>query len=138
MPLDLLSDAPWLIWAAGALLVLLAAVALRPRHAARDARRMFSAAEREAGFARAGNQCEFTRWVFFRCTRTAAHGDHFIPWSKGGATSMRNFVAACGTCNTSKGAAMPSTMARALMAARRRRYFPLNVPRDAGEWCAQR
>lgn len=131
------SDAlSWLpLVAIAGIIILLAVVALRSASRdARDPRRMFTAQERAAGFARAGNQCEFARWVFFRCTRTAAHGDHFIPWSKGGATSMTNFVAACVTCNTTKGAHMPSRLDRNLMAARRRRYFPATVPREAGEW----
>lgn len=126
---------------AGAIIVvvLLAAVragsaAAQRAHTARDARRMFTAQERAAGFARANNQCEFARWVIFRCTRTASHGDHFIPWSQGGATSMANFVAACPTCNTTKGAHMPRRIDRVLMASRRRSYFPVSVPRAAGEW----
>lgn len=102
--------------------------------AATDPRRMFSADERRRGFERASQQCEFARWVVFRCTRTAIHGDHFLPWSRGGATSMANFVAACGTCNVTKGAHIPSRAARALMAARRRRYFPAGIPNTAGEW----
>ncbi|MFJ4171670.1 HNH endonuclease [Paenarthrobacter sp. NPDC089714] len=35
------------------------------------------------------------------------YGDHFYPWSKGGSTSLRNFVAACGHCNRSKGRPHP-------------------------------
>lgn len=132
---DLFADVLWPVWVAVVIVVLLAARLAARGSGARDPRRMFSTAERTVGFARAGNQCEFARWVFFRCTRTATHGDHFIPWSKGGATSMRNFVAACPTCNTTKGAVMPSRAARSLMAGRRRRYFPVGVPREAGEWC---
>lgn len=123
----------WLVAGAIAFGIVVVASAAHRRPSERDPRRMFNAKERTAGFQRAQNQCEFARWVFFRCTRTASHGDHFIPWTKGGATSMRNFVASCPTCNTTKGAAMPSASAQRLMAARRTRYFPSGIPRDAGE-----
>lgn len=137
--MDITASPSPLWWALVAIVVIaIIFTAARKRSAARDPRRMFTTNERVAGFARAGNQCEFSRWVFFRCTRTASHGDHFIPWSRGGATTMRNFVAACATCNTTKGAAMPSRLARALMAARRAAYFPAGIPRDAGDWCAAR
>lgn len=99
----------------------------------RDPRRMFTADERRMGFQRAGNQCEYARWWVWRCTRTAEHGDHFVPWSKGGATSMQNFVAACPRCNTSKGARMPSALDRGVIRARRRQYFPAGLILDAGE-----
>lgn len=135
MPTDLMTNVPIWFWAALCASVALTAAATRgARRTIRDPRRAFNETERMAGFLRAGAQCEFARWVFFRCTRTASHGDHFIPWSKGGATSMRNFVAACATCNMTKGAVMPSRLSRTLMAARRCRYFPSGIPRDAGEW----
>lgn len=101
---------------------------------ARDPRRMFTAHERAAAFTLAGSQCEYDRWLLWRCTRTAEHGDHFFPWSKGGATSMRNQVAACPRCNLSKGARMPSAWQRARISARRRRYYPAAGDVTVGEW----
>lgn len=99
----------------------------------RDPQRMYTTEQRELGFERAGRQCEYARWHLFRCTRTAQHGDHFIPWSKGGATTLANFVASCPRCNTSKGAKMPTVFDRLMLEARRRRYFPQATPRSAGE-----
>lgn len=135
MGMEFIEHVPWLVWPALALVVMVAlARAGAGRQKRTDPRRMFSADERRAGFERAGNQCEFARWMFFRCTRTASHGDHYFPWSKGGATSMLNYVAACARCNTSKGARMPTALDRALLRARRARYFPAHIPRDVGEW----
>lgn len=102
--------------------------------AAKDTRRMYTSPERQQGFARSGGQCEYDRWLLFRCTRTAEHGDHFYPWSKGGATSMQNFVAACVRCNLVKSAHMPSPLMRARIQARRARYFPAGTPTTVGEW----
>lgn len=132
---DLAAELPWVATAITVGLVFgMVAVRRRMVHGApRDPRRVFSGAERALGFSRAGNQCEFARWVVFRCSRTAAHGDHFIPWSKGGATSMRNFVAACPACNLAKSAHTPGRLAAALVSSRRRRYFPEGVPRAVGE-----
>jgi hypothetical protein len=99
----------------------------------RDTRRAFTNSERMMGFERANKQCEYTRWVFFRCTRTATHGDHYIPWSKGGATNMANFAASCARCNLRKSAHIPSVLSRTLLAARRAKYFPVGIPRSAGQ-----
>ncbi|WP_354513017.1 HNH endonuclease signature motif containing protein [Paenarthrobacter sp. 4246] len=57
---------------------------------------------------RAKGRCELESRYGKRCTQAAEHGDHFYPWSRGGATSLRNFVAACSQCNRRKGARIPS------------------------------
>ncbi|WP_429387806.1 HNH endonuclease [Paenarthrobacter sp. TE4293] len=57
---------------------------------------------------RARGRCELESAYGRRCAQAAEHGDHFYPWSKGGATSLRNFVAACSQCNRRKGARIPS------------------------------
>lgn len=103
-----------------------------------DPQRMFSANQRRDGFARATDRCEMDGMLWFRCRGTAQHGDHFFPWSKGGATSMQNFVAACAHCNTSKGAKQPSRALRRRISRRRRGYFPAGLTRDAGEWFGDR
>lgn len=132
---------PIIAAAAFGIITIFAAVKLLPVFAAtgriRDPKRAYSAEDRQQGFARAGQQCEYDRWIFFRCTRTAQHGDHFYPWSKGGATSMRNFVAACPRCNCSKGAKLPSPFTRMRIQNRRRDYFPRGVPVDAGQWAVR-
>ncbi|MFC4225488.1 HNH endonuclease [Lysinibacter cavernae] len=69
-----------------------------------------------------------------RCTRTAQHGDHFFPWTKGGATSMRNYVAACAKCNLSKSSKTPTRLEKFRIEHRRRKYFGNAVDRTVGEW----
>ena len=100
----------------------------------KDPTRAFSADQRRAGFRRASDQCEFSTPWLTRCVRTSSHADHFFPHAKGGASTMRNLVAACPTHNLSKGAKLPSRFERALIQARRRRYFPQHADRTAGEW----
>ena len=60
----------------------------------RDPVRRFSRQQRREGMARAAGQCEMEAGFGRRCSRPAEHGDHFFPWSKGGSTSLENFVAA--------------------------------------------
>lgn len=98
----------------------------------KDAKRMYTKPERMAGFARARNRCEMEGFLWFRCNSKAEHGDHHYPWSRGGSTTMENFVAACGKCNMSKGAKIPTWFATWRMANRRRGYFPKGVPVKAG------
>lgn len=100
-------------------------VALIPKPVQKDPIRMFTPEQRRSGFALSGNQCEFEGLFFFsRCRRDAEHGDHWYPWSRGGPTSMENFVAACARCNTSKGAKVPTFWQTQRLAARRRKYYP--------------
>lgn len=73
----------------------------------RDPVRRFTRQQRREGMARADGRCEFGVGSR-RCSRPAEHGDHFYPWSKGGSTTLQNFVAACSRCNRSKGARIPS------------------------------
>ena len=89
----------------GLFLVVLTIVAAVIR--ARDIKRRdpvlrFSRQQRREGMARAGGQCEMESGLRQRCPRPAEHGDHFYPWSKGGSTSLQNFVAACARCNRTK------------------------------------
>ncbi|WP_320537716.1 HNH endonuclease signature motif containing protein [Pseudarthrobacter sp. IC2-21] len=74
----------------------------------RDPVRRFTRQQRRDGMARAAGLCEMEAGFRGRCSRPAEHGDHFYPWSKGGSTSLRNFVAACARCNRAKGARIPS------------------------------
>jgi 5-methylcytosine-specific restriction endonuclease McrA len=120
--------------AAALVLLLVVATAIRSRTGTLDPVRMYSSQQRIEGFARAGNRCELDGWLpGLRCRRPAQHGDHHHPWSKGGATSMNNFVAACATCNMSKSNRMPAFWQGWLIARRRRRYFPAGVRRRPGE-----
>ncbi|MFP3459761.1 HNH endonuclease signature motif containing protein [Arthrobacter globiformis] len=88
----------------------------------RDPVRRFTRQERREGMARAGGQCEMEAGFSRRCSRPAEHGDHFYPWSKGGSTSLQNFVAACSRCNRAKGARIPSPAQQARLERRRMAY----------------
>ncbi len=119
------------------LILLLIIVSQAKRHQKRpqDPQRVFTNSQRQDGFARAGGRCEFPSWLpWLRCRRTASHADHYLPWSRGGASSMQNFVAACPQCNLRKGARLPSRFARHQIERRRRRYFPPGTPPAAGAW----
>jgi 5-methylcytosine-specific restriction endonuclease McrA len=95
--------------------------------------RIYTNEQKDEGHARAGRQCEFSVGLR-RCPQQSAHADHFYPFSRGGATSMKNFVAACEFHNLSKGAKMPSASEKATIENRRRRYFPSGVSTEVGEW----
>ncbi len=88
----------------------------------RDSVRRFSRQQRRDGMARAAGLCEMEAGFRRRCSRSAEHGDHFYPWSKGGSTSLQNFVAACARCNRAKGARIPSPGQQERIERRRRDY----------------
>jgi 5-methylcytosine-specific restriction endonuclease McrA len=99
----------------------------------RDPVRRFSGQQRREGMARAGGQCEMEAAFRRRCSRPAEHGDHFYPWSKGGSTSLQNFVAACARCNRAKGAGIPSPGQQERMERRRRDYLAPESSLSVGE-----
>jgi len=99
----------------------------------RDPVRRFSRQQRREGMARAGGQCEMEAGFRRRCSRPAEHGDHFYPWSRGGATSLQNFVAACSRCNRAKGARIPSPAQQERLERRRRAYVTLDDAVTVGE-----
>ncbi|WP_461189380.1 HNH endonuclease [Arthrobacter sp. Z4-13] len=99
----------------------------------RDPVRRFTRQQRGEGMARAGNQCELESEFGRRCGRPAEHGDHFYPWSKGGSTSLQNFVAACARCNRAKRARVPSPGQQQRMERRRRDYLPPSSSVSVGE-----
>ncbi|WP_082566735.1 HNH endonuclease [Arthrobacter sp. Soil764] len=99
----------------------------------RDPVRRFSRQQRREGMARAGGLCELEAGFGRRCGRPAEHGDHFYPWSKGGSTSLQNFVAACARCNRAKRANIPSPGQQQRMERRRRDYLPPSSSFRVGE-----
>jgi hypothetical protein len=99
----------------------------------RDPVRRFTRQQRREGMVRAGGVCEMEAGFGRRCSRAAEHGDHFYPWSKGGSTSLQNFVAACSRCNRAKGARIPSPGQQIRLERRRRAYVPLDDAVAAGE-----
>lgn len=118
-------------------IILIAVLTKRLRQGAgtaKDPVRLYTTQERRQRFSQAGNRCEMDGWIFFlRCSRPAEHGDHFLPWAKGGATSQKNFVSACAKCNRRKGAKLPSWGAGQRIAWRRRKYFPKHSDRAPGQ-----
>lgn len=99
----------------------------------RDPVRRFSRQQRREGMSRAEGQCEMEAGFRRRCSRPAEHGDHFYPWSKGGSTSLQNFVAACSRCNRAKGAHIPSPGQQERLERRRRTYVTLEDAVAVGE-----
>lgn len=99
----------------------------------RDPARRFTRQQRREGMARGGGQCEMEAGFGRRCARPAEHGDHFYPWSKGGSTSLQNFVAACARCNRAKRARIPSPGQQARLERRRRDYFTPGASVSVGE-----
>ena len=99
----------------------------------RDPVRRFTRQQRREGMARAGGLCELEAGFGRRCGRPAEHGDHFYPWSKGGSTSLQNFVAACARCNRAKRARVPSPGQQRRMERRRREYPPPSSSVSVGE-----
>ena len=99
----------------------------------RDPVRRFTRQQRRDGMARADGQCEMEVGFRRRCSRPAEHGDHFYPWSKGGSTSLQNFVAACARCNRAKSARIPSPGQQERMERRRREYVRLEGSVSVGE-----
>lgn len=89
--------------------------------------------QRREGMARTGGECEMEAGFRRRCSRPAEHGDHFYPWSKGGSTSLLNFVAACSRCNRAKGARIPSPDQQERLERRRRAYVTPDAPVSVGE-----
>ncbi|MFJ6077059.1 HNH endonuclease [Pseudarthrobacter sp. NPDC092419] len=99
----------------------------------RDPVRRFTRQQRREGMSRAGGLCELESGFGRRCARPAEHGDHFYPWSKGGSTSLQNFVAACARCNRSKRAGIPSPAQQRRLERRRRDYLPSSSSVSVGE-----
>ena len=106
---------------------------LRFRHPATDPRRAFTTAQRTEAFSRASGRCEYPTVLLLRCRRPAEHADHLHPWSRGGATTLLNCVAACERCNLKKSAKVLPRWRVRLVERRRKGYFPPGAPVDAGE-----
>ncbi|WP_461163576.1 HNH endonuclease [Arthrobacter sp. R4-81] len=99
----------------------------------RDPVRRFTGQQRRQGMARADGLCEMEAGFRRRCSRPAEHGDHFYPWSKGGSTSLQNFIAACARCNRTKGARIPSPGQQERLERRRREYVAFEGVVSVGE-----
>lgn len=117
-----------------AVVLITAAVVINSRDVRRrDPARRFTRQQRREGMARGGGQCEMEVGSGRRCARPSEHGDHFYPWSKGGSTSLQNFVAACAKCNRARRARIPSPGQQARLERRRRDYFTPGASVSVGE-----
>jgi superfamily II DNA or RNA helicase len=74
-----------------------------------DPRRTFSRAEVWRSLQLQGSICNHCRRAI---PFDLMHGDHVIPWIKGGPTTMENLQALCGSCNLRKGSS-PQEVAQA-------------------------
>ncbi len=96
----------------------------------KDPQRNFTQSQRVEGFARARNQCEHFNIFGRRCTNAPTHGDHHHPHSKGGATTLSNFVALCARHNLAKSSHVPGHFATRRLERRRQTYFPRDARVD--------
>lgn len=131
---------PVLLGFAAVLVVLVAVIRLVRAHRpiTQDPQRMYTPEQRKEGFSYAGGQCEYTGFLLTRCRKPAEHADHLYPWSKGGATSLANMVAACSHCNLSKGAKILPPWRVRLLVRRRKRYYPAGVKTAVGQMYTER
>ncbi|WP_263120717.1 HNH endonuclease domain-containing protein [Cellulomonas sp. RIT-PI-Y] len=137
LPLESLPERlGWPVVAGLIVIALVASVVRKVRMLARrDPVRWFDTSQRAAGRSLAGGRCEYSARVtpWRRCRARADQADHFYPWSRGGATSMSNQVAACRWHNQTKGARWPSPLLAWVIARRRRGYFPAGRARRPGQ-----
>lgn len=105
--------------------------AVRGRYTRRDPVRAFTAVDVAAARGLAGQRCEFTA-MFGRCRRPGAHADHWVPWTRGGASALANLVWACARHNLRKGAKPPGVFATWRVHRRRLRYYPPGQPTRPG------
>ena len=82
-------------------------------------------------------RCE-SKNIIFRCTHTGKdlQGDHWYPYARGGATSIKNLVMLCPKCNRSKSDKIPSHLQTFALRMRRRYHkeYETNIPLEVGEW----
>ena len=102
------------------------AAMIRERYSPKDPVRSFSSSQIAAASMRAGGRCEFST-TFGRCRSVGAHADHWVPHTRGGASTDDNLVWGCARHNLRKSSRMPTRMATWRIARRRRRYFPSGV-----------
>lgn len=98
-----------------------------------DPDRWFSRAILREGHVRAGHRCEYsdTR-TGERCMNRSSEGDHFFPYSKGGASTQQNMVSSCRWHNQWKRARILHDELP-VIEERRRSYFPAGVSVRVGE-----
>lgn len=95
----------------------------------RDPLRAFSLQDKATVSAWCGGRCEHKPLLLPRCRAGGTAGDHLIPHSKGGPTTLENLQMLCPRHNLRKSNKMPSRLYLYRLAARRRGYFPAGQPR---------
>lgn len=128
----LVEDRAWVVLVSGvwgywpALIVvgglIVAVLMFRSEHIPRDLQRTFTTDQKAAASDRCGHQCEHKPMFWRRCREVPTHGDHIVPWSRGGRTDTANLQMLCQRHNLRKGALMPSRFYRWRLARRRRNY----------------
>jgi len=112
----------------------------RPDHR-RDIKRVYSSKEKQLASKLCNNRCEGTR-VFGRCNYRGKNlqGDHWYPYSRGGATTVKNLVMLCPKCNQSKSNKIPSRFQTIALRLRRRLNYDYleQVNTSVGEWLPYR
>lgn len=95
----------------------------------RDPLRVFSAQDKASVSAWCGGRCEHKPLLMPRCRARGTAGDHLIPHSRGGPTTLENLQLLCPRHNLRKSNTMPSRLYLHRLASRRRAYFPPDQPR---------
>ena len=95
----------------------------------RDPLRVFSQQDKATVSAWCGGRCEHKPLLLPRCRARGTAGDHLIPHSKGGPTTLENLQLLCRRHNLRKSNKMPSRLYLYRLAARRRAYFPAGQQR---------
>ncbi|MFC6714273.1 HNH endonuclease [Branchiibius cervicis] len=122
------------LWCAAALVVsIVLACAVRRvrshRSYQRDPLRVFSQQDKATVSAWCGGRCEHKSLLLPRCRARGTAGDHLVPHSKGGPTTLENLQMLCTRHNLRKSNKTPSRLYLYRLAARRRAYFPDGQPR---------
>lgn len=103
----------------------------------RDDKRVFTNKEKEKVIRACLQRCEGTG-IFFRCRYKGndLHGDHWLPHSRGGATSEANLVMLCPACNRKKSDNIPSKAQTIALNWRRNHHrdYIGELPTPVGEW----
>jgi len=103
----------------------------------RDAHRVYSSAIKEKYSQLCGNRCEGIGLVFR--SKHEGHdlqGDHWYPYSRGGATTEKNLVMLCPKCNRKKTNHVPTFLQTNAIRFRRKHNLGYNnhTYRKPGEW----
>lgn len=115
--------------------VVAALVSRLPRNAATDPKRLFTRDERRTAAEFADGRCEGEWLPFVRCRGHAAQGDHWYPWSLGGATNMNNLVMLCAQHNREKSNHVPTFWMTQRLLGRRKKYYPPGLdPRPGAKY----